>query len=52
MAVLNAAPFSQGLLTEKGPSLWHPASARVVEVTREAVKYCQVKKYCTIFLLI
>uniref|UniRef100_A0AC35F475 NADP-dependent oxidoreductase domain-containing protein n=1 Tax=Panagrolaimus sp. PS1159 TaxID=55785 RepID=A0AC35F475_9BILA len=43
IAVLNAAPFSQGLLTEKGPALWHPASKRVVEVTREAVKYCQEK---------
>uniref|UniRef100_A0A7E4W2W5 Aldo_ket_red domain-containing protein n=1 Tax=Panagrellus redivivus TaxID=6233 RepID=A0A7E4W2W5_PANRE len=46
IAILNAAPFSQGLLTEKGPPLWHPASKHIVDVTREAVRYCQSKNIC------
>ncbi|KAE9551172.1 hypothetical protein FO519_005617 [Halicephalobus sp. NKZ332] len=43
IAVINGSPFSQGLLTEKGPPLWHPANKRIVETTREAVRYCQSK---------
>ena len=44
IAVLNGSPFSQGLLTEKGPPLWHPANKRIVDITREAVRYCQVEQ--------
>lgn len=31
-----------GLLTAKGPSLWHPMSLNVREITAAAIQYCMV----------
>lgn len=31
-----------GMLTEKGPPLWHPSDSASRETAREAVEYCKV----------
>ncbi|MDR1938577.1 MAG: aldo/keto reductase [Tannerellaceae bacterium] len=43
IGVINASPFSMGLLTERGAPGWHPASARLQEVCRRAVQHCRSK---------
>lgn len=40
VGVLNAAPFSQRLLTHLELPTWHPADAEVREVCRQAIVYC------------
>ena len=40
VGVLNASPFSMGLLTQRGAPDWHPAPQRLKEVCREAADYC------------
>uniref|UniRef100_A0A0M3K8A9 Aldo_ket_red domain-containing protein n=1 Tax=Anisakis simplex TaxID=6269 RepID=A0A0M3K8A9_ANISI len=40
IGVLNASPLSMGLLTEKGPPPWHPASQIIRETALAAVQYC------------
>lgn len=41
MAVLAAAPLSMGLLTNRGPRDWHPASPQLKEACRQAVEICE-----------
>jgi L-galactose dehydrogenase len=40
VALVNASPFSMGLLTQSGPPAWHPASAEVQRLCKEAVAQC------------
>jgi L-galactose dehydrogenase len=44
VGVINAAPMAMGLLTEKGPQKWHPASAEIKEACARAVAHCKKKK--------
>ena len=43
IGVINAAPFSMGLLTERGVPDWHPAPKPLIDVCRKAVDYCLSK---------
>lgn len=43
IGVLNAAPFSMGLLTERGPPPWHPAADFIKEASLAATHYCMSK---------
>jgi aryl-alcohol dehydrogenase-like predicted oxidoreductase len=45
IGVINAAPFSMGLLTERGIPTWHPAPKPLIDVCRKAANYCQTKGY-------
>lgn len=40
IGVINASPFSMGLLTERGAPIWHPAPKPLQEVCRKAALYC------------
>ncbi|MFC2099085.1 aldo/keto reductase [Bacteroidota bacterium] len=41
VAVINAAPISMGLLSERGVPEWHPATPDVIEVCAKAAEYCK-----------
>lgn len=41
--VINASPFSMGLLTERGAPDWHPAPKPLQDVCRKAMEYCRSK---------
>jgi len=41
LGVINAAPVSQGLLTNQGPASWHPAPAKVKEICARAAAFCR-----------
>jgi aryl-alcohol dehydrogenase-like predicted oxidoreductase len=41
--VINASPFSMGLLTERGAPDWHPAPKPLQEVCRKAALHCKSK---------
>lgn len=41
VGIINAAPFSMGLLTEAGPPEWHPAPPEVRDACRRAVEFCK-----------
>lgn len=43
IGVINAAPFSMGLLTKRGTPDWHPAPKPLQELCRKAVAYCESK---------
>jgi aryl-alcohol dehydrogenase-like predicted oxidoreductase len=43
VGVINASPFSMGLLTERGAPDWHPAPAPLRSLCRKAVDYCRSK---------
>jgi aryl-alcohol dehydrogenase-like predicted oxidoreductase len=43
VGVINASPFSMGLLTERGAPDWHPAPAPLRELCRRAADYCKSK---------
>lgn len=45
IGIINASPFSMGLLTERGVPAWHPAPASLVEVCRKAMQHCKAKNY-------
>jgi L-galactose dehydrogenase len=40
VGVINGSPFGSGLLTDRGPAAWHPASAAQREVFRSAAAFC------------
>lgn len=40
IGVINASPFSMGLLTQRGVPAWHPAPVALVEACRKAAEYC------------
>lgn len=43
IGIINASPFSMGLLTERGAPDWHPATAPLQNLCREAAEYCRQK---------
>lgn len=45
IGVINASPFSMGLLTQRGIPEWHPAPKPLVEACKNAVGYCAEQGY-------
>jgi aryl-alcohol dehydrogenase-like predicted oxidoreductase len=41
IGIINGSPFASGLLTERGPAAWHPASPEDRAVFRKAAEFCQ-----------
>ena len=41
--LMAAAPLSMGLLTKKGPPIWHPASSALKDACSTAAKSCDAK---------
>jgi L-galactose dehydrogenase len=41
IGIINASPFASGLLTDRGPADWHPATAEDRAVFRQAAALCQ-----------
>jgi L-galactose dehydrogenase len=44
VGIINASPFAMGLLTEKGPPVWHPAPADYRDVCAAAVEHCRKRR--------
>lgn len=45
VGVINASPFSMGLLSQRGAPAWHPAPDSLKEACRRAADYCSEKNY-------
>ena len=45
IGVINASPFSMGLLTQRGVPAWHPAPLPLVEACKRAAAHCSAKGY-------
>lgn len=45
IGVINASPFSMGLLTQRGIPDWHPAPKPLVEACKKAAEYCSEQGY-------
>ena len=43
IGIINASPYSMGLLTEHGAPDWHHAPEALKRVTRKAIDYCKSK---------
>lgn len=43
VGVINASPYSMGLLTERGAPSWHPAPAALQRLAGKAADYCKSK---------
>lgn len=43
IGVINASPYSMGLLTERGVPDWHPAPGALKRLAGKAVEYCKAK---------
>ena len=43
VGVINASPFSMGLLTERGAPAWHPAPTPLQNLCRKAAEHCKSK---------
>jgi aryl-alcohol dehydrogenase-like predicted oxidoreductase len=43
VGVINASPFSMGLLTERGVPEWHPAPLPLQHICQKAAAYCRSK---------
>ncbi len=43
VGVINASPFSMGLLTERGAPEWHPAPKPLQALTKKATGFCKSK---------
>jgi aryl-alcohol dehydrogenase-like predicted oxidoreductase len=43
IGVINASPFSMGLLTERGAPAWHPAPKPLQHLCRKAMEHCKSK---------
>lgn len=43
IGVINASPFSMGLLTDRGAPDWHPAPSPLQSLCRKAIEYCKSK---------
>ncbi len=41
IGIINGSPFGSGLLTDRGPADWHPASTDDRVVFRRAVEFCR-----------
>lgn len=44
IGVINASPFSMGLLTDRGAPEWHPAPKPLQNLCKKVVAYCQSKE--------
>ena len=44
IGVINASPYSMGMLTERGIPDWHPAPEALKRLAKEAVSYCRSKR--------
>ena len=45
IGVINASPFSMGLLSQRGAPAWHPAPEPLKEACRKATEYCDQQGY-------
>ena len=45
VGVINASPFSMGLLSQRGAPDWHPASKDLRDACAQAAAYCQQQGY-------
>ena len=43
IGIINGSPFASGLLTERGPADWHPASPEVRALFRKAAEFCKAQ---------
>lgn len=43
VGVVNASPYSMGLLTERGTPNWHPAPEALKRLAKKAIEYCKSK---------
>ena len=43
VGVINASPYSMGLLTERGIPVWHPAPEALKRLSVKAAEYCKLK---------
>jgi len=43
IGVINASPYSMGLLTERGVPDWHPAPEALKRLAKKAVEHCKAK---------
>ncbi|XP_041987284.1 L-galactose dehydrogenase-like [Aricia agestis] len=43
IGIINAATTGMGLLSSKGPQIWHPASDDIKAICRKASEYCKSK---------
>jgi aryl-alcohol dehydrogenase-like predicted oxidoreductase len=43
IGIINGSPFASGLLTDRGPADWHPASPEDRGVFRQAAIFCQTQ---------
>lgn len=43
IGVINASPYSMGLLTRRGVPDWHPAPAALIRLARKASEFCDSK---------
>jgi L-galactose dehydrogenase len=41
IGIINGSPFASGMLTDRGPADWHPASPEVRSLFRKAAEFCQ-----------
>lgn len=43
IGIINASPYSMGLLTERGAPDWHPAPAALLRLAKKAADFCRSK---------
>lgn len=41
VGIINGSPFASGLLTDRGPAAWHPASEQDRSLFRAAAEFCR-----------
>ena len=41
VGLINGSPFASGLLTDRGPAHWHPATPEDLELFRKAAEHCR-----------
>jgi L-galactose dehydrogenase len=44
IGIVNASPYASGLLTDRGPADWHPASLEDRAVFKRAAEFCRAEK--------
>lgn len=47
IGVINASAIGMGLLSNRGPASWHPATQDIKDACKLAAQYCQVRHYVT-----
>lgn len=45
IGIINASPLSMGLLSERKPAAWHPASDKIKMACQKAAQHCKSKDY-------